>query len=161
MDIELVQKCLTISKVSDCLWAGSQVKKIAQQLGFQNKQIWELATVTSELATNMVKYAGSGCIIIRSLDSPAPGVEIIADDQGPGIDCANTALLDGFSEGSLIKDKRFINSRRGLGSGLGSVKRFMDELHIETKQEGGTRIVTRKWRTQYAHCHEQNSVGPR
>ncbi len=34
---------------------------------------------------------------------------------------------------------------RGLGVGLGSVQRMMDEVHVQSDERHGTRIVARKF----------------
>ncbi len=61
------------------------------------------------------------------------GIEIISEDEGPGIPDIELAMQDGFS------------TCGGLGGGLPGVKRLMDEFEI-TSKETGTRIVARKWK---------------
>ena len=61
------------------------------------------------------------------------GIELIAEDEGPGIPDLEQAMQDGFS------------TNRGLGGGLPGVKRLMDEFHITSEMGTGTRIITRKW----------------
>jgi len=63
------------------------------------------------------------------------GIEIIAEDDGPGIENLELALQDGFS------------TIEGLGSGLPGVKRLVDEFEITSTLGVGTRIVARKWQT--------------
>jgi serine/threonine-protein kinase RsbT len=61
------------------------------------------------------------------------GVEIIVEDDGPGIPDIGQAMEQGFSSG------------RGLGLGLGGTKRLMDEMLIESAPGTGTRVTIRKW----------------
>lgn len=61
------------------------------------------------------------------------GIEILAEDKGPGIANLDRALTDGFS------------SARGLGMGLPGTKRLMDEFYIESNLGMGTQVVARKW----------------
>ena len=67
----------------------------------------------------------------RGLD----GVQIESHDMGPGIADVNQALGDGFS------------SAGGLGYGLGTINRFMDELEINSRRgpEAGTHIICKRW----------------
>ena len=62
------------------------------------------------------------------------GLEIIAVDNGPGIEDIEKALEDGFSTGG------------GLGIGLGGVRRLMDEFEIHSKVGEGTKVRVVKWK---------------
>ncbi len=61
------------------------------------------------------------------------GVELVADDDGPGIADIAQAMVEGYSSGG------------GLGCGLPGVQRLMDEFSIESMPGRGTRVVARKW----------------
>jgi serine/threonine-protein kinase RsbT len=56
------------------------------------------------------------------------GIEIIAEDQGPGIVDVDKAMEVGFS------------TSNGLGAGLPGVRRLMDEFELNTSIGVGTRI---------------------
>ncbi|MDX8411133.1 MAG: anti-sigma regulatory factor [Mariprofundaceae bacterium] len=94
-----------------------------------------VATAVSELANNQFFHTNSGGVIqfYHIEHSGRHGIEIVAQDEGPGIACIDMAMTDGFS------------SNGGLGGGLGGVKRLMDEFEIESEHGAGTRIVVRKW----------------
>ena len=62
------------------------------------------------------------------------GIEVLAEDDGPGIEDLSEAMKDHVSKGG------------GLGLGLPSVKRIMDEFSIESGPGRGTRVWARKWR---------------
>lgn len=127
------------------MWCSEESIDFATAAGFGQRTRWEIAISVSELATNIVRFAGKGTITLRLLDSPAPGLEVVADDDGPGIDDVEAALKDGFSEGRFLAEEVPLAGRRGLGSGLGAVRRLMGSLSIERKPEGGTRVVAVKW----------------
>lgn len=91
-----------------------------------------LATVVSELATNIVKYGTRGDIRLTRLASPRPGVEVQAVDEGPGIADVSRALQDHYSTSGT------------LGLGLPGVKRMTDELVIDTGPRGTT-VTARTW----------------
>lgn len=94
-----------------------------------------LSTVVSELGSNILKFAGTGEIRLRALhEARREGLEIVAEDHGPGIDDIARALEDHFSSAGT------------LGLGLPSVRRIMSELEIVSAPGQGTRITARKWR---------------
>ncbi|TAK66369.1 MAG: hypothetical protein EPO24_01545 [Bacteroidetes bacterium] len=64
------------------------------------------------------------------------GIEIIANDKGPGIPDIALAMQDGYS------------SRRSLGIGLPGTKRLMDEFEIISQSGYGTVVTIRKWNSQ-------------
>ncbi len=61
------------------------------------------------------------------------GIEVVAEDHGPGIANLDLAMTDGHTTGG------------GLGAGLPGTKRLMDEFEIDTKVGRGTTVTTRKW----------------
>ncbi|MDF1523176.1 MAG: SpoIIE family protein phosphatase [Trueperaceae bacterium] len=92
-----------------------------------------VATIVSELGSNVLKYADRGTLELRRLrDAGAAGVEITARDAGPGIADVALALTDHYSSG------------RTLGLGLPGVRRMADELDIGTTPGGGTTVTVRK-----------------
>lgn len=94
----------------------------------------EVGTVVSELATNILKYAGHGEILLESLEADGRhGVSIQASDQGPGIKDLSQALADGYSTSGT------------LGLGLPAVKRMSDSLSITAPIGGGTVVNAVRW----------------
>ena len=93
-----------------------------------------IATTVSELARNILKYAGSGEICLRRVKKiGGRGIEIEATDRGPGIEDCDVAMQDHFSTSGT------------LGLGLPAVKRMMDEFSLESTPGEGTRVTARKW----------------
>lgn len=110
-------------------------KRLAAQLGFDESAQFLIAAAVSELATNIIRYAHRGSITLRMIQEDSrSGLEVTAEDDGPGIANIDEAMQEHFSSG------------KGLGLGLPSVRRIMDEFAIESKPGQGTRIVGRKWR---------------
>jgi serine/threonine-protein kinase RsbT len=141
----LPPKSLQIIQESPPLAYAAEVKAFARLLGFNEKTVSEICIVVCELVSNVQKFARSGTLRIGMLNDSPQGIELIVDDVGPGIPNIELAIQDGFSEGDYIQEMDFIHQRKGLGCGLGAVKRLMNTLTIENKPEGGTRIVTRKY----------------
>ncbi|HJU56573.1 MAG TPA: anti-sigma regulatory factor [Pyrinomonadaceae bacterium] len=120
----------------DIAVARNEVRQLASALGFRVIDQTRLATVASELARNVIKYAGRGRLIVQPTSGPAgqQALRLIFEDRGPGIPDIEAAMRDGFSTG------------RGLGKGLPGSKRLVDEFQIESEVGRGTRITVMRWR---------------
>jgi len=136
---------LRVREHVDAHWCGGECERFARSLGFEGNDLWELSIAVRELATNVVKFAGEGVVTLRRLEEPRVGIEIVAEDDGPGIEDVAAARQDGFSEGRMLVDCDRRVPRRGLGTGLGAVERMMNDMVIENRPEGGLRIVARRW----------------
>ena len=125
-------------RITDELSLGRAVVSVATlsaEAGLSPVAAQQLATVASELARNILKYAGHGQIEMRrEEDGARVGIRLIVSDRGPGIDDVEQAVADHFSTGG------------SLGLGLSGVKRMMDKFHIESQPGKGTRIEVVKWR---------------
>lgn len=118
----------------DIVTARQRGRAIARELGFSIVDQSRIATSISELARNIFLYAGKGTIHIRPLDNNGkPGIEIVAEDQGPGIHDTKLAMLDGFS------------TSKGLGMGLPGTQRLMDEFYLNSEPGVGTTVIVKKW----------------
>ncbi|HEX8424028.1 MAG TPA: anti-sigma regulatory factor [Pyrinomonadaceae bacterium] len=128
-------RAISLESEHDIVVARGEVRAIAVALGFRLIDQTRLATVTSELARNIVKYAGRGQVIAQptqAVDGRA-GLRLIFEDEGGGIPDIPAAMRDGFSTG------------RGLGKGLPGSQRLMDEFKIESTPESGTRVTVVRW----------------
>lgn len=122
---------LAISSQSDVEHARRAARSIARKLSPAQAEMVVLAV--SELATNLIRYAGHGEVWLTLIKGTlGDGVEVQSRDTGPGIRDAGLAMQDGFSTGG------------GLGGGLPGVRRLMDEFSLETGA-GGTTIICRIW----------------
>nr|WP_301338022.1 anti-sigma regulatory factor [Vibrio europaeus] len=111
------------------------VYTIAQQLGYSAPIVSELATSVSELATNIVKYAGEGEVSIHYVETSLNiGLKVIASDSGEGISDLTNALKDNYSTG------------QSLGLGLPGVVRMMDDFEIQSSPGQGTVVTITKWK---------------
>jgi serine/threonine-protein kinase RsbT len=132
------EKSITVSGEGDIVAARQTARTFAVELGFRAMDQSRITTAVSELARNVVRYAdnGEGRVHMRELREAdgRVGIEIIVEDDGPGIPDIGQAMEQGFSSG------------RGLGLGLGGTKRLMDEMLLESVPGSGTRVTIRKWR---------------
>jgi serine/threonine-protein kinase RsbT len=131
----LQNRSIALESEHDISAARSEVRSVAAALGFRVIDQTRLATVTSELARNVVKYAGRGRMIAQpTADARGrQGLRLIFEDSGPGIPDIAAAMRDGFSTG------------RGLGKGLPGSKRLVDEFEIESEVGRGTRVTIVRW----------------
>jgi serine/threonine-protein kinase RsbT len=116
---------------ADVAAAMRLVRHFAMATNFSPIDTCYLATVATELASNLWIHAGGGVLQVALLPN-LPGIEIIASDQGPGIADIDLAMQDGYSTGN------------GLGCGLPGVKRLMDGIEIDSQPGQGTHI--RVWK---------------
>ena len=119
----------------DIVSARQEGRALALSLGFSQTDSTLIATAISELARNIVTYARTGEIRIRSLTtSPKHGILVIAKDSGPGIANVRLALQDGYSTSG------------SLGLGLPGVKRLVDEFELDSTVGEGTTVKIKKWK---------------
>ena len=119
----------------DIVVARGEVRSLAAALGFSPLDQTRLATVASELARNIVKYAGRGQMIAQpTTDSLGrAGLRLVFEDAGPGIADIDAAMRDGYS------------TSRGMGKGLPGSKRLVNEFSIESAPGRGTRVTVVRW----------------
>ena len=114
----------------------AQVRRFATQLadeaGLSQAESGKIAIITTELATNLLKHAKGGQMIVRPLaDHYTRGVEVISLDDGAGM--ANFAewLRDGYSTAG------------SSGTGLGAVTRLASEFDVQSVVGKGTAVLAR------------------
>jgi anti-sigma regulatory factor (Ser/Thr protein kinase) len=112
--------------------ARSEIKRIANTVGFTPRRMAELEIIIAEITSNVVKHTTSGGeLLIKILADDNPGLEIICIDNGPGISNVNKMLEDGMS------------STNTLGQGLGAIRRLSDEFDIYSINKWGTVLLAR------------------
>jgi serine/threonine-protein kinase RsbT len=123
-----------ISSGADIMIARQEGRKLAEKAGLNGSDLTVIATAISEVARNIVDYARRGEIILRlAHQGTRRGIQVEAQDQGPGIADIDRAMQDGYSTG------------KGLGLGLPGSRRLMDEFEIDSKPGKGTTIKMIKW----------------
>ena len=125
---------LEIRTEFDAIRAALESTQFARTIGFAETPSRLIATAVSELARNILKYAHNGEIRLRPVEGRrGRGVEIVAADQGPGIEDVDAAMSDHFSTGNT------------LGLGLPGVRRLMDDFSLQSTLGEGTRVTATKW----------------
>jgi serine/threonine-protein kinase RsbT len=110
------------------------VRRYAVDIGFSLVDQTKLVTAASELARNMVEYAGGGRLLLEAVrNGSRPGLRMTFEDEGPGIEDIEIALADGYTTGS------------GLGLGLGGSRRLSNEFEIDSVAGRGTKVTALRW----------------
>jgi len=127
-------KKLKISQEIDVAYAALDAKNYAKDIGFSTADQYMISTAVSELARNIIIYAIKGSIILNAVeDNSKRGIEVVAEDSGPGIQNLENAMQDKYSTGGT------------LGVGLPGTKRLMDDFQICSCRAKGTKVTIRKW----------------
>lgn len=130
MDIELIP----VASDAGVMQARQKGRELAMTLGISGSDLTLMATAISEIARNMVQYAGKGEIEFRSIvRAGRRGLLVIARDNGPGIADIAQAMQDGYS------------TSRGMGLGLPGARRLMDDFQIVSEVGKGTTVTMVKW----------------
>lgn len=114
--------------------ASSDVKKKLKQIGVDPKAITKAAIAMYEGEINMVIHAQGGLIEVTI--TPEEVLMKLAD-RGPGISDIEKAMQAGFSTApDNIRALGF-----GAGMGLPNMKKYSDEMDIETEVGKGTTVT--------------------
>jgi serine/threonine-protein kinase RsbT len=126
-----------ITSDDDVVTARQAGRQLAERLGLGLTDLTLIATAISEVARNITAYAGSGEILVRQVEQQGRnGVQVVASDEGPGLEDIDSALRDGYTTGG------------GLGLGLPGARRLMDDFAINSQVGRGTTITMTKWAPQ-------------
>lgn len=124
------QERIVITTDADIVTARSRAKELAGTLGFSRTDQTLIAAAVSEIARNIVVYAGTGDIVLRAERSDGQwGIVVVGRDEGPGIADLDQALTDGYSTAG------------SLGVGLPGARRLMDSLEVESTLGRGTTVT--------------------
>jgi serine/threonine-protein kinase RsbT len=129
------QSVIPIESDADVVTARQQARAMAGDLELTSTDQTLLATAISEVARNITTYAKRGEVELSVVKDEAgrEGIQVIARDQGPGIENLDLALQDGYTSGG------------GLGLGLPGARRLVDDFNIETAPGQGTTVTLVMW----------------
>lgn len=133
--ITLNKENMSIVREVDVIPFRNRLKEYAVKIGMSLVNQTKLITAGSELARNMLKYAGGGMVTIEVVNRGREnGIRLSFVDKGPGIKDISLAMKDGYSTG------------RSLGLGLPGTKRLVSEFNIESEVGVGTTVTVTKWK---------------
>jgi anti-sigma regulatory factor (Ser/Thr protein kinase) len=108
--------------------------EMAEALGLGETQAGKVALAVTEAATNIVKHAGTGKILLAPLGrATAVGLEILALDRGPGMANVTASMRDGYSTAG------------SMGAGLGALSRVSTSFELYSQPGRGTALRLEVW----------------
>ena len=114
--------------------ASIQIKKNLRQLGLSPEIIRRVSIAMYEGEINMVIHARGGTADVKIHENC---IEIILADKGPGIKDIEQAMQEGYSTASdTTRSLGF-----GAGMGLPNMKRYTDEMKIDSTVGVGTTVT--------------------
>ena len=122
------QFAIEIETAESLIAARRKCKGIALDLGFTPGQATLIAAAVSELARNIIQFAGRGEIRLRCDEKGI--LHVSAVDEGPGIPDIRKALEPGYS------------TTDGLGLGLPGVQRIAESFAIKSSPRGTAVAIT-------------------
>lgn len=114
--------------------ASSDLKKILKQIGVSPEAIRKVSIAMYEGEINMVIHANGGVITVYITPTE---VKMILKDVGPGIPDIEKAMQAGWS--TATADVRSLGF--GAGMGLPNMKKYSDDMSIETEIGVGTTVT--------------------
>lgn len=113
--------------------ASVRMKKLLREMGFSPDIIRRVSVAMYEGEINMVIHANGGSADVFVTHDK---IDIILTDKGPGIADVEMAMKEGFSTApDNIRSLGF-----GAGMGLPNMKRYTDDMKIETEVGKGTTV---------------------
>jgi anti-sigma regulatory factor (Ser/Thr protein kinase) len=118
---------IVVEEGSQVAHARREALALAKRMALATDASDRLALVVTEAATNILKHAKTGRLLVAPLSNgEGPGIEVIALDRGPGIEDLTVSMRDGHS------------TTASPGLGLGSLSRLASNLDIYSRPGKGT-----------------------
>ncbi len=114
--------------------ASANVKKTLRQIGVSPEALRRIAIVLYEGEINMVIHADGGVI---DVDVAPNEVVMVLKDTGKGIANIELAMKEGYS--TAPEEVRSLGF--GAGMGLSNMKKYSDEMEIESTVNVGTTVT--------------------
>lgn len=126
---------IRVEEPSTCASVRRRAAELARQVQLGDDRVEEVAVAASELASNLVKHAREGTVLLRVLRrGGTAGVGVLTLDHGPGTRDIAALSVDG------------VTTTGTLGIGLGAVRRFADRLDLHSVPGLGTVVSAEFWR---------------
>ena len=143
-NVPTTHTAFAIADASSVAFARRGAVEAARRIGLDETHAGRVALIVTEAATNVLKHARHGEILVREIcEVPAEingdaqaapgaarrcGIELIALDNGPGISDLSAAFIDGTSSAGTP------------GTGLGAMRRLSSDFAIYSQPGAGTTV---------------------
>jgi serine/threonine-protein kinase RsbT len=115
---------IKVTSENDISVVRNEARRVCEQLGAGSYTVQKVTTIVSELARNIVSYAGDGRLEIVPINGDSRRIIVRAIDTGPGIPNLQLVLSGRY------------RSKTGLGRGLLGTKRLADHFDVATGATG-------------------------
>jgi anti-sigma regulatory factor (Ser/Thr protein kinase) len=123
---------LEVTETSHVGLCRREAQRLADAWRFDAASSGRVAIAATELATNLIRHAGGGELLLQPVgEGPELQIELLSIDRGPGIDCIERSLRDGYSTAGTA------------GTGLGAVRRLSAIFDIYSRKGAGTVVLSR------------------
>jgi anti-sigma regulatory factor (Ser/Thr protein kinase) len=123
-----------VTDASHVATARNALTDLMSRCGFNETRAGRGNLVLTEAATNILKHAGEGTLLIRPVFCDGDhGVEVLALDRGPGIANWGESSVDGVSTSGT------------QGTGLGAMRRLSDHFDAYSRTAQGTAVRMSIW----------------
>lgn len=132
--MEVAPICVTVTDSSRVSEARRLASACARALGFDESDTGRVALVATEAASNLLKHAGGGTIVVGASRNGLPSgvaVDLVSIDRGPGMMDLDACLVDGYSTAG------------SPGTGLGAVRRLASTFDCYSRRGSGTVLLAR------------------
>jgi anti-sigma regulatory factor (Ser/Thr protein kinase) len=136
------QQRFEIGDPSQVSYARRGIGELAHSIGCSETVTGRLAIIVTECATNQLKHAQRGELLVRPIHAAASsgaalpsryGIELLAIDGGPGIHDLHACFVDGYTTAG------------SPGNGMGAIQRLADELDVWSAAGLGTVLRVVVW----------------
>lgn len=132
MEVSRTHRRIAVVESSQPSAGRFAARDAAERAGLNEEDSYRAGLIATELATNLVKHATGGELLVREIvGSPRGEVELLAIDRGPGMSNLSRSMTDGHSTAG------------SAGTGLGAVRRLADDFDIYSEQTRGTVVLAR------------------
>jgi anti-sigma regulatory factor (Ser/Thr protein kinase) len=132
---------VTIGESGDVGAARGTAQQLAASAGFDEVDVHRVGLVATEMATNLVKHARGGELLMRVEQAPDSEVEVLSLDRAGGMANIGESMMDGHS------------TVGSAGTGLGAMQRLSELFDIHSAPGRGTAILARFRRKRAAPSH--------
>jgi anti-sigma regulatory factor (Ser/Thr protein kinase) len=129
-----VTTSVDVTEPTDVASARRAATACARGMGFAEADVGRVALAATEAATNLVKHAGGGTLLVGAANGTGEGanaVDLVAVDRGPGMVDVDACLVDGYSTAG------------SPGTGLGALQRISTLFDCYSRPGRGTVVLSR------------------
>lgn len=142
----MVNTNISVQEQTDVSEARRAALDCAHRHSFDTTDTGNVGLVVTEAARNLLKHAGGGHVLLRSLRAgELSGLEILALDKGPGIADLARCFEDGYSTAGTS------------GTGLGAIFRLSTVCEVYSRPGQGTALLAQIWQ----HANGSHVPAPR